>query len=201
MLMTLPLLAALAVTPNQADALTLTDVRVTSGILGPTRQNTKYLPGDTLSLSFIINGITADPNGKVLYSIATEVTDAGGKAIFTQPAQDREAVNGLGGNQLPAFAQVAIGLQQPAGEHTLKVTVTDRANKKSQSLTQKFEVLPPGFGVVRSDRLDRSRGAGPGRSALRGAIVVDQRRRGQLPARRRQAAERVAGTERHGCRR
>jgi hypothetical protein len=149
MLSTLPLLAALCVVPGQADGLTLGEAHVTHGILGPTRENTKFLPGDSLFLTFTISGITADVNGKVLYSIGTEVSDANGKAVFKQPPQDREAINALGGNQLPAYAQVAIGLQQPAGKHTLKVTVTDLANKKSQTLTQEFEVLKPDFGLVR----------------------------------------------------
>jgi hypothetical protein len=149
MLLTLPLMAALCLTPGQAEGLTFTDVRVTYGILGPTRENLKFLPGDTLFLTFTINGITVDTNGKVLYSIATEVTDASGKSLFKQSPQERETINALGGNQLPAFAQVAVGLQQPAGEHTLKVTVTDLANKKSQTLTQKFEVLKADFGLVR----------------------------------------------------
>jgi len=37
MLTPLPLLAALVMTPCQADTLTLSDTRVTNGILGPTR--------------------------------------------------------------------------------------------------------------------------------------------------------------------
>src|SRR5262249_9328580 len=119
------------------------------GILGPTRDGTKFLPGDTLFLTFTINDISAGPDGKVLYSIATEVTDSAGKQVFKQAAQDREAINALGGTQMPAFAQVSIGQQMPAGTCTLKVTVTDRATKKSGSLTQTFEVLKPDFGLVR----------------------------------------------------
>jgi hypothetical protein len=148
MLMTLPLLAALSLAPGQA-GLTLTDARVTYGVLGPTRTNTKFLPGDSLYLTFNISGITADAEGKVLYSIATEVTDTGGKSLFKQPAQDRDVINALGGNQLPAFAQVAIGQMQPPGECTLKVTVTDLASKQSKTLEQKFEVAKPEFGIVR----------------------------------------------------
>ncbi|HKI37614.1 MAG TPA: hypothetical protein VKA46_37505 [Gemmataceae bacterium] len=149
MLMTLPLLAALSMTPAQADGLALSDARVTYGILGPTRANTKFLPGDSLYLTFTINGIAADAEGKVLYSIGTEVTDAGGKSVFKSPVQNRDVINALGGNEMPAFAQVAVGQQQPAGDYVLKVTVTDLAAKKSQVLEQKFEVLKPDFGLVR----------------------------------------------------
>src|SRR4051812_28384475 len=58
MLLTVPFLAALCLTPGQADGLTLTGARVTYGILGPTRDNTKFLAGDTLYVSFTIEGIT-----------------------------------------------------------------------------------------------------------------------------------------------
>jgi hypothetical protein len=182
MLTTLPLMAALCLAPGQADGLTLTGARVTYGVLGPTRDNTKFLAGDTLYVTFTIEGITADAEGKVRYAIATEVTDGTGKSIFTQPAQEREAINALGGGQLPAFAQVAVGQQQPPGEYTLKVTVTDVATKKSQSLTQKFEVLKPDFGLVRvttSGDADGRVPAGalcPGQSLwVNGAVVGFQR--------------------------
>jgi hypothetical protein len=182
MLMTLPLMAALSLAPSQAGGLTLADARVTHGLLGPTRKDTKFLPGDGLYLSFTIRGITADANGKVLYSIGTEVTDSAGKAVFRQLPQDREAINALGGDQLPAYAQVAVGLQQPAGEYTLKVTVTDRANKQSQTLTQKFEVLRPDFGLVRLSGTADAEGQVPagalcagGSLWVNGAVVGFQR--------------------------
>jgi hypothetical protein len=182
MLMTLPLVAALCLAPSQAGGLTLADARVTHGLLGPTRKDTRFLPGDSLFLAFTIRGITADANGKVLYSIGTEVTDAAGKAVFRQPPQDREAINALGGDQLPAFAQVAVGQQQPAGEYTLKATVTDRANKQSQSLTQKFEVLRPDFGLVRLSGTSDAEGQVPagilcagGSLWVNGAVVGFQR--------------------------
>jgi hypothetical protein len=99
-------------------------------------------------VTFDVEGITADENGKVLYSVATEVADAKGKVIFQQPPRNLETVNSLGGGRLPAYALVEIGLEQSAGDYILKVTVTDRASKKSQMLTQKFQVLPRGFGIV-----------------------------------------------------
>jgi hypothetical protein len=182
MLMTLPLTAALCLAANQAGGLALTDARVTHGILGPARKDARFLPGDSLYLTFTIQGISADENGKVLYSIGTEVTDSGGKAVFRQPPQDREAINALGGDQLPAFAQVAVGQQQPAGEYTLRVAVTDRATKRSQTLEQKFEVLRPDFGLVRLSATADAEGqvpasvVGAGHSLwVNGAVVGFQR--------------------------
>jgi hypothetical protein len=148
MMTTLALLTLLQLSPAQAGTLSLTGARVTHGVSGPTRADTKVLPGDNVCVTFDIEGITADENGKVLYSVATEVADAKGKVIFRQPSRDLETVNSLGGGRLPAYAQVEIGLDQPAGDHTLTVTVTDRASKKSQTLSQKFQVLPRGFGIV-----------------------------------------------------
>jgi hypothetical protein len=145
----LTFVAALALPVGQADKLTVTNVRSTYGIRGATRADAKFLPGDSLVLTYDIEGIKTDEAGKVLYSTATEVTDSKGKVLFKQDPTDLETVVALGGNQLPAYSQVAIGVHQPAGEYKIKVTITDRAAKKSTDLTYKFEVLDKAFGVVR----------------------------------------------------
>jgi hypothetical protein len=149
MLTTMALAAALAVLPAQAPALNLTHIRPTHGVLGPTRSSLDLLPGDTLYVAFDIEGITCDPEGKVRYSMATELTDSTGKSVFKQPAQELDTMSSLGGNQLAAFAVVDVGPSQPAGNYTLKVTVTDPHTKQSKSFTQDFKVLPKAFGLVR----------------------------------------------------
>jgi hypothetical protein len=149
MMTALALLATLQLAPGQTGDLTLSGVRLTHGILGPQRADNKFLPGDRLVVSFAIEGITTDSQGKVQYSTSLEVTDSGGKVILRQPAaRDLEAINALGGSRLPACAQVDIGLEQPPGEYTLKVLVGDRASRKSATLTQRFTVLPPALGLV-----------------------------------------------------
>jgi len=149
MLANLVLLAALSAAPNQADPLALSDVRITAGILGPVRPRTTYLPGDNLVLSFEIDGITLDEGGKARYSTRTEILDSKGKVLFQGPTRNLEGLASLGGSRLQAYAQVDIGLNQPPGEYLVKVTVTDRANKQTQTLTHTFTVEPKGFGVVR----------------------------------------------------
>jgi hypothetical protein len=144
----LALLAALHL-PAQADGPALAGARLSHGVLGPDRADAKVLPGDTLIVSFDITGITIDGQGKARYSLATECANARGEAQFKQPARELEAVDVLGGRCMPAYARVDVGLQQPPGDYTLTVTVTDLANKKSANLTQKFTVLPKAFGVVR----------------------------------------------------
>jgi hypothetical protein len=128
--------------------LTLANVRATYGLLGPARADARALPGDTFCLEFDIEGITVAADGKVQYSMGLEARDADGKVIYRQNAANQEALASLGGKSVPAQAHLDIGLDQPAGDYSVKVTVTDRATKKTQSLTQKLRVLPADFGIV-----------------------------------------------------
>ncbi len=148
---TLAFAAALSLAPSQGSSLELTNVRPTYGILGAPRPDTKFLPGDVFFLAFDIDGIKVDENGHALYSMTMEVTDSKGKVQFKQDkGSDKiQVTNYLGGNRLPAFAHVEIGLDMPGGEYTLKIGVTDLNSKKEANLTRKFEVLPLSFGIVR----------------------------------------------------
>lgn len=161
MMTALALLSALQLAPGQAGDLTLRDARLTHGILGMKRADARLLPGDSLVVGFDIEGMTTDASGKALYTISTEVSDAGGKVLFRQPPRDLEAVNALGGSRFPAYSQVDIGLQQPPGEYTLKVLVGDRTSRKSATLTQKFTVLPADFGLVRLSATGDAQGMVP----------------------------------------
>jgi hypothetical protein len=143
------MVAALSLAPGDSGALALTNVRATYGLLGAPRPDTKFLPGDQAILAFDIEGLQVDKQGRVLYRIAMEVADSDGKVQFKQAPRDQEVQNTLGGNSLPAFVSLNIGLDQPPGTYTVKVTVTDRAAKASKTLTQSCEVLPKAFGLVR----------------------------------------------------
>ena len=151
MLTTLAFVAALGLTPGQSGKLELTNIRPTFGVLGATRPNLKYLPGDQMFLAYDIENIKVDSYGKVLYGMSMQVVDSKKKVWFEQKGEQEkiQAYNSLGGTRLPAFANVNIGVNQPAGEYTLRVTVTDRATKTVKELVQKFEVLSPSFGIVR----------------------------------------------------
>jgi hypothetical protein len=127
----------------------LTNVRTTYGAPGVTRQDNKLLPGDHVYVSFDIEGITVADDGKVLYSMTTEVLDGSGKTLFREDPRDLEVINALGGNSLPASTHLDVGLNAKPGKYTLKCTVTDRANQKSQSVSRDFEVQPKQFGLVR----------------------------------------------------
>ena len=146
---TLSLIAALGLAPGQAGALDLTNIRVTNGLLGTARGEAKLLPGDWYFVAFDIDNVKVNQAGEVLYSMAMELTDSKKKVLFKQDPRDLKVLNSLGGNRLPAFANVEIGIDQPPGQYTLTVTVVDRAAKATKAFTREFEVVPPSFGLVR----------------------------------------------------
>jgi hypothetical protein len=149
-------LAAVTLVSPQADGLSLTNVRTTYGAPGVTRQDNKLLPGDQVHISFDVEGITVAPDGKVRYSMTTEVLDGSGKTLFRQDPHDLEVTNALGGNTVPAYTQMDVGLNAKPGKYTLKCTVTDRANQKQESVSRDFEVQEKQFGIVRlSTTLDQ----------------------------------------------
>ncbi len=135
--------------PSQGTGISLSNTRVTYGELGASRPDNKFLPGDIFFVSFDIDGITIDPEGKVKYSMGMEVLDAKGVSIFKQAPVDREDFVPLGGNKLPARAFFSVAVDQEPGVYTCKVTVTDRGAKtEPKVLEHKFEVLKKDFGIV-----------------------------------------------------
>lgn len=142
-------LAASALLPAQGGQISLANVRATHGILGPTRADSKVMPGDSVFICFDIEGVKSDADGNVHYSMGTEVSDRSGKVLFKQDPRDQKVPVSLGGERVSAYARVDVGLEQPAGEYTVKVKVSEHAGGKAESLSKTFEVLPRGFALVR----------------------------------------------------
>jgi hypothetical protein len=148
--------AALALTtvlsaPAQAGELKLSNQRMTMGLLGPKREDNKVVPGDLVVVAFDIENLTVKNDGRVLYSMGFEITRKGkAKPERKEAPQDLEADNRLGGGTLPSFALALIGVDYPAGNYILKVTVKDRAVKPAKTVTleQEFEVVPIKFAFV-----------------------------------------------------
>ncbi len=187
MLTTMAVIAALTMTPGQGTGgLNLTNARATYGELGSVRQDTKLVQGDIFFLSYDIEGLTVSEVGRVRYGMGMEVLDAAGKSIFKQQPVERDDFLPLGGNKLPARAFVTIGFDQPPGQYTLKVTVTDLANKEkpvAKTIEQKFEVIPLAYGLVRVFTSSDSEGKIPapligvaGQSMWVHFVVVDFKR-------------------------
>src|SRR4051812_29168306 len=148
MLTAIALAAVLGGTPAQPGNLTLSNVRMTVGELGPPREGSKLLPGDVLFIAYDIDGLTIDGEGVAKYTMAMEVTDAAGKLIFKQDPRELQDFVPLRGNKLPARAYITVGLDQPPGNYSCKISVTDPKTKVTGSLNVKFEVLKKDFGIV-----------------------------------------------------
>jgi hypothetical protein len=149
MLGTLVLAASLSLAPHQGGQLKLTNPHATYGYLGPTRSDDKVLPGDFYWVAFDIEGLSVKEDGTVQYSMGMELLNAQGKTEFKKDPQDLESNNSLGGDRMPGVMNAEIGTDTAPGKYTMKVTVTDRRAKKTETLAREFEVLPKDFGLVR----------------------------------------------------
>ncbi len=149
MLTTVALFAALAMPVGHAGGLTISNVRQTWYLLGPTRTDDKVIPGDSYHIAFDIDGIKAADDGKVQYAMGLEVINSAGKVEFGSQPTPKEVYNALGGSTVPAYANVDIGLNQAPGQYTLKVTVVDSKTNAKEILSRPFEVLKKEFGLVR----------------------------------------------------
>jgi hypothetical protein len=142
------LTSVLALGPAQAGGLHLTNVRNTYGMLGGTRADSKFVPGDVLFVGFDIENISIGDDGRVQYTMAMEAVDKNNKAIFKQDPAEKTDYVPLGGTKLPGRAFLEIGWDQEPGPYTLKLTVTDLKTKATQSFTKPFEVVKREFAVV-----------------------------------------------------
>lgn len=133
---------------GQGGEVKLANVRMTIGELGGPRASSKLLPGDVLFIGYDITGLPIDADGTAKYTMAMEVKDASGKAIFKQDPRDLIDFVPLRGNVIPARAFITVGLDQDAGNYTCNITVTDPKTKAKDSLSVKFEVLKRDFGIV-----------------------------------------------------
>ncbi|HTU20989.1 MAG TPA: hypothetical protein VMG10_23255 [Gemmataceae bacterium] len=146
---TLTLLSVLAAAPAET-GLSLKHVRSTHGLLGPLRRDETVAPGDILFVCFDIDGIHVDAEGKVRYRMGMELSDAAGKVVFRQAPKEQEVHASLGGDRVPAYAHLSVGLDTPPGDYVMKVVVEDLASARKQSLTRKIKVLARDFALVRT---------------------------------------------------
>lgn len=142
-------LAALAFQPAQGGELEILNPRATYGYLGATRPKTGLMPGDVAHFTFDIKGLKQDAKGKAEYSLLMEVTNSKGEVTFKEGPRNGIVQNFLGGDTLPCAAHLEIPLDTKPGTYKLKITITDRATKKSKTFEADGQVLAPDFGLVR----------------------------------------------------
>lgn len=148
---TLTLMSALSVAPGQAGELQLTNDRVTYGILGPTRAEKKFLPGDIYLVTFDLEGLKFDDRGQAKYSMTMDLFDSNGKPTFKTLEQVRDLFATQGGGRVTLNGHAEIKTDTAPGKYTLVLSVTDVNAKppKKVELKREFEVTAKDFGIVR----------------------------------------------------
>jgi hypothetical protein len=146
---TLALMTTLTMAPAQAGEPEIKNSQFTYGILGQVRKDDKFLPGDTVFLTFETDGMKVRDDGRVLYSQVMEVYKKGQTKPVLRRELDSETTNVLGKGTFRAWAiwQVPRDTDSP-GEYTLKLTLKDRATGKSATHSKKFEVKKTELGFV-----------------------------------------------------
>lgn len=140
----------LAAAPADAGPLQIKNEHFTYGIFGSERKDSEVIPGDILILAYDIEGLTTKEDGTVRYATSMELLDKDGKSEFKENPIERTAVNALGGSRLPCWSRVNIGTDTPAGDYTVRISVTDKAaaNAPPATVERKFSVAAPRFGII-----------------------------------------------------
>jgi len=145
---TVGLTCLLAMLPEQSGKISIENPVLLHGFPGLPRTSNKFAHGDSFCLAFDIKGLAADAEGKVIYSLLTEVM-VNGRLEFKHESKDIEAIDSLGGNVLSAFTQLNIGVDQPDGKYTVKVTATEKKTKAVATVVQEFILTKADLGIVR----------------------------------------------------
>ncbi len=145
---TIGLTCLLAMLPEQSGKISIENPRLLHGVPGLPRASNKFMHGDSFYLAFDIKGVQSDAEGKVTYSLLTEVL-VNGRLEFKHESKDIDAIDSLGGNVLPGFTQLNIGKDQPDGKYTVKVTATEKKTKATATIVKEFELGKGELGIVR----------------------------------------------------
>ncbi len=144
---TLGLSCLLALIPEQSGKISIENARLLHGVPGLPRTSNKFVRGDAFVMAFDVVGIEGDPEGKVVYSLITEVS-INGRLEYKHESKDIVGFDSLGGNSLPGFTQLNIGDEQPEGKYTVKVTAKDKKSNSTAVITKEFELVKPGLDIV-----------------------------------------------------
>jgi hypothetical protein len=140
-------LLGLCFCPLGASALELKNVRPAYGPLGATRQNTKCVPGDSLFITYDIEGLRIGKNGRANYVTTLELIDSTGMTAFKKDT-DNDVAPQLGGTRMPGDLFVILPPSQKPGKHKVRLTVKDKLANDTKSFEYPFEVVPADFSFV-----------------------------------------------------
>ena len=135
---------------GSASRVEISNVRPTYGLLGPAREDARYLPGDVVFLSLDIGGLRPDKAGLFRFRVTMVAMDGADQTLFSN-AQELPAVGTVMGGRVRHSVQLATDREQKPGNYRIKITVTDLqgTGKAETTFTQEFQLLTPVLGLVR----------------------------------------------------
>ena len=141
-------LAAICLWPVAASALELKNVRPSYGPLGAYRADTNCVPGDSLFITYDIEGLKVHgTTGRANYLTTLELIDSSNKVAFKKDTPNNVGLP-LGGSRMPGDLIVFLGSNQKPGKHKVRLTVKDNLAKDAKSFEFAFNVVPPEFSFV-----------------------------------------------------
>src|SRR5262245_51210312 len=143
MLATLTLATVTALAPAQAAGkLVIKNDRLTFGTYGQTRPDNKVLPGENIVLSYRVEGLKAQADGKARFAAGYEIIKKGAaKPELKVAPVPRPVVLNLGGGMLATELAVPFGLDTANGKYLLKVNVEDPATGAKGTFSKEIEVV------------------------------------------------------------
>jgi hypothetical protein len=134
--------------PLGANALELKNIRPSYGPLGAARSDVKCVPGDSLFMTYDIEGLRIhDKTGRANYTTKLELYDTTGQVAFQKDTPNDVALP-LGGTRMPGDLIVFLGSNQKPGKHKIRLAVTDHLAKETKSFEYPFDVIAPEFSFV-----------------------------------------------------
>jgi hypothetical protein len=138
--------------PCSASAFEIKNVHPRYGISGAVRTEMKVHPGDSLFITYDLEGLKIDPKTrKAVYETALDVFSVATKEKIFSKEDPIETVPQFGGDQLPGDVKLNIGLNVPAGKYFARITVRDRNGMDVKESRVDFELLPKAFAIVGLD--------------------------------------------------
>jgi hypothetical protein len=168
------------VTPAWAE-LKIQDVTPTYGPLGPTRKSLTVPAGDELFFRYTVAGVRTDDAGRADGELRVQIAGPDGKDLLDEK-QPINRVLALGGHTLPGTASASFGLDTPAGDYLMTVTVRDKLSSQSASFKRKLTCTKPDFALVRLRFSLDEAGNSPSAGGMLGQTITSSARPSALIA-------------------
>jgi hypothetical protein len=156
-------------TPAWAE-LKIRDITPTYGPLGPVRQSLAVPAGDELFFRYTITGVHTDQAGRADGELRVKLTGPEGHILLNHRAPIQRVL-ALGGQTLPATANVSFGPDTPPGDYEVTVTFRDTLSSELAFFKRKVKCAKPAFALVRLRLSHDERGTSPAAGGMLGQTI------------------------------